>query len=37
MDVATRIQIQDKVIYISQSTNILKKGMNPTILLGVGK
>ena len=33
MDTATQVQIQDKDISISHNVNILKKGMNPTILL----
>ena len=32
MDVVTRVQILDKTVYISQSSNAFCKGMNPTIL-----
>ena len=32
MDTATQVQILDKVDCISQSTNTLRKGMNPIIL-----
>ena len=35
MDMATRVQILDEADYISQNTNTLGKGMNPTILLAV--
>ena len=31
MDTATRVQILDEVVCISQRTNVLEKGMNPTI------
>ena len=38
MDLAIRVQIWEKTVCISHSTNILKKGMYPTILpLAVGK
>ena len=32
MDTVIRVQILDKAVYISHSTNTLGKGMNPTIL-----
>ena len=32
VDMAIQIQIMDKVIYISHSTNTYEKGINPTIL-----
>ena len=32
MDMVTRVQIVDKVFCISHSSNVLKKGMKPTIL-----
>ena len=31
MDTTTRVQILDEMVYISYSTNILGKEMNPTI------
>ena len=31
MDMATRVQIMDKTVFISQSTNTLRKDMNQTI------
>ena len=38
MDMMNWVQIQDKAIWISQSTNILEKYMYPTILsLGMSK
>ena len=37
MDIATRVQILDETACISQSDNTLGKGMNPIILLAVGK
>ena len=32
LDLATRVQIRDEAVYISQSANTLGKGMHPTIL-----
>ena len=32
MDKATKVQIQDKAVYFSQSTNTFRKGMHPTIV-----
>ena len=32
MNMATRVQILDEIVYIFQSDNSLGKGMNPTIL-----
>ena len=32
MGTVTRVQIQDKAVYISHSANNLAKGMNPTTL-----
>ena len=32
MDIVNWVQILDEAVYISQSTNTLEKGMNPTIL-----
>ena len=32
MDTETQVQILDEAVYISHSANILRKGMNPTIL-----
>ena len=32
MDTATRVQILNETDYISDSTNTLRKGMNPVIL-----
>ena len=38
MDMATQVQILDKAVGISHSTNTLWKGMNPAILsLAMGK
>ena len=31
-DTANRVEILDEALWVSYSTNILKKGMNPTIL-----
>ena len=33
MDTATQVQNLDEAVCISHCTNILRKGMNPTILL----
>ena len=33
MDMATQVQILNKAVYISHSTNTLGKGMNPIVLL----
>ena len=35
MDTTTRVQILDKVVCISHSTNSLQKGMSPIILFPV--
>ena len=32
MDIAARVQVLDKTIFISHNTNTFGKGMNPTIL-----
>ena len=33
MDTVIRVQILDKAVYISQSANNFRKGVDPTILL----
>ena len=36
MELATRVQILDEAVYVSLCANVIKAGMNPSVLYGIG-